>query len=98
MGNALQFRPKTSKFQSHKCCACHYAFARAGVQQREAMAGAIGLSIAEMAEFNKANEAATESNSKAAVNNMALWGGPIFKAINGLWLVYLLLTYICSFY
>ena len=50
------------------------AFARAGVQQREAMAGAIGLSIAEMAEFNKANEAATESNSKAAVNNMALWG------------------------
>ena len=31
MGNALQFRPKTSKFQSYKCCACHYAFAR-GVQ------------------------------------------------------------------
>ena len=28
MGNALQFRPKTSKFQSYKCCACHYAFAR----------------------------------------------------------------------
>ena len=27
MGNALQFRPKTSKFQSCKCCACHYAFA-----------------------------------------------------------------------
>ena len=28
MGNALQFRPKTSKFQSYKCCACHYSFAR----------------------------------------------------------------------
>ena len=28
MGNALQFRPKTSKFQSCKCRACHYAFAR----------------------------------------------------------------------
>ena len=30
MGNALQFRPKKSKFQSYKRRACHYAFARGG--------------------------------------------------------------------
>ena len=42
------------------------AFANASVSAREAMAGAIGLSVAEMAEFNKAQEQSTEEQKKGA--------------------------------
>ena len=48
------------------------AFARAGVQQREAMAGAIGLSVAEMAEFNKTQDAAIEEASGLNMYMVAL--------------------------
>ena len=48
------------------------AFARAGVQQREAMAGAIGLSVAEMAEFNKTQDTAIEEASGLNMYMVAL--------------------------